>query len=336
MRRKQLAERIAGVVGGLPAVEHAVAYGSAVLTNASFADSSAALDVLVAVSDPVKWHEENMRVNPSHYALQMRMCGAAGVDGLARTVGAATHFNARLADASGRAFKYGVVSVDDCVKDLEVWNHLFVAGRLHKPHETVRACDAVTRAQARNARSAANAALLTLPESFTELEFHRAIVRLSYDGDVRFLFAAEDESKVERIARSNGEGLREAYEDVVRELLDASVVNVRSTGAWSQDVSPETLRGRVNTLPDTVMAMLRNVRGLDASADAAAVAESVCASVGDDPERVGGAVRACVRQIVRASTLRQAVAGLLSTSPLKTIAYVGAKFVKSAQSRTSG
>jgi translocator assembly and maintenance protein 41 len=219
---------------------------------------------------------------------------------------------------------------------LEVWNHLFVAGRLHKPHETVRACDAVTRAQARNARSAGNAALLTLPESFTELEFHRAIVRLSYDGDVRFLFAAEDESKVERIARSNGEGLREAYEDVVRELLDASVVNVRSTGAWSQDVSPETLRGRVKTLPDTVMAMLRNVRRLDASADAAAVAESVCASVGDDPERVGGAVRACVRQIVRASTLRQAVAGLLSTSPLKTIAYVGAKFVKSAQSRTSG
>ncbi len=336
MRRKQLAERIAGVVGGLPAVEHAVAYGSAVLTNASFADSSAALDVLVAVSDPVKWHEENMRVNPSHYALQMRMCGAAGVDGLARTVGAATHFNARLADASGRAFKYGVVSVDDCVNDLEVWNHLFVAGRLHKPHETVRACDAVTRAQARNARSAANAALLTLPESFTELEFHRAIVRLSYDGDVRFLFAAEDESKVERIARSNGEGLREAYEDVVRELLDASVVNVRSTGAWSQDVSPETLRGRVKTLPDTVMAMLRNVRRLDASADAAAVAESVCASVGDDPERVGDVVRACVRQIVRASTLRQAVAGLLSTSPLKTIAYVGAKFVKSAQSRTSG
>ena len=56
----------------------------------------------------------------------------------------------------------------------------------------------------------------------------------------------------------------------------------------------------------------------------------------DDPERVGDAVRACVRQIVRASTLRQAVAGLLSTSPLKTIAYVGAKFVKSAQSRTSG
>ncbi len=336
MRRKQLAERIAGVVGGLPAVEHAVAYGSAVLTNASFADSSAALDVLVAVSDPVKWHEENMRVNPSHYALQMRMCGAAGVDGLARTVGAATHFNARLADASGRAFKYGVVSVDDCVKDLEVWNHLFVAGRLHKPHETVRACDAVTRAQARNARSAANAALLTLPESFTELDFHRAIVRLSYDGDVRFLFAAEDESKVERIARSNGEGLREAYEGVVRELLDASVVNVRSTGAWSQDVSPETLRGRVKTLPDTVMAMLRNVRRLDASADTAAVAESVCASVGDDPERVGDAVRACVRQIVRASTLRQAVAGLLSTSPLKTIAYVGAKFVKSAQSRTSG
>ena len=42
------------------------------------------------------------------------------------------------------------------------------------------------------------------------------------------------------------------------------------------------------------------------------------------PERVGDAVRACVRQIVRASTLRQAVAGLLSTSPLKTIAYVGA------------
>ena len=108
------------------------------------------------------------------------------------------------------------MSVDDCVKDLEVWNHLFVAGRLHKPHETVRACDAVTRGAGQRAAAQRRiAALLTLPESFTELEFHRAIVRLSYDGDVRFLFAAEDESKVERIARSNGEGLREASEDVV-------------------------------------------------------------------------------------------------------------------------
>ena len=79
----------------------------------------------------------------------------------------------------------------------------------YKPHETVRACDAGDAARGEQ-RGSGDAALLTLPESFTELEFHRAIVRLSYDGDVRFLFAAEDESKVERIARSNGEGLREA------------------------------------------------------------------------------------------------------------------------------
>jgi translocator assembly and maintenance protein 41 len=92
-----------------------------------------------------------------------------------------------------------------------------------------------------------------------------------------------------------------------------------STSVWRQDKSPEATRARVDALPSTVATMLR---GVDAD---------------DDAERVGDAVRACLKRIVRASTLRQAVAGLVTTSPMRTLAYVGAKFYKAARSRgTSG
>ena len=306
-------ERIAGVLAALPPVEHALAYGSAVLADASVAGPERALDVLVAVRDPAAWHDANATRNPSHYAWHARLGGGRAIHGAATTLGADAHYNARLRDERGRAYKYGVVDVRDVVDDLERWKHLFVAERMHKPHETARACAAIVNAQARNARSAANAALLTLPETFSELDFHRAIVRLSYDGDVRFAFAAEDGLKIERIARSNGEAMREMYEDVVRELKGVET----SASTWRQDKSPEATRERIDALPATVTTMLNRVE------------------VGDDAERVGDAVRACLRRIVRASTLRQAVAGLLTTSPMKTLAYVGAKFFKAASSRAT-
>ena len=119
--------------------------------------------------------------------------------------------------------------------------------------------------------------------------------------------------KIERIARSNGEAMREMYEDVVRELKGVET----SASTWRQDKSPEATRERIDALPATVTTMLNRVE------------------VGDDAERVGDAVRACLRRIVRASTLRQAVAGLLTTSPTKTLAYVGAKFFKAASSRAT-
>lgn len=333
MSTRTLARRVVDALSNAPECEHVLAYGSAVLRAASVTNTKSALDILCVVENVQEWHETNVHRNPSHYASQMRVIGSQGIVKVSRVVGCGTHYNARLFDARGEPFKYGVASVEDVVRDLERWEYLFVAGRMQKPHETMLTSAAVRDAQRVNVRNAANAALLTLPESFSELDFHRALVRLSYDGDVRFLFAAEDDKKVERIASANGDAMRDMYADTVTELGDALDA---SSSTWWQDKSPSALRARLEALPVTVRAMMsaatrvRVGEGVESSKRWAA---DVCAALSDDQERVGSTTRACLRQIVRTSSLRQAVAGLLGTSPTKTVAYVGAKFYKSARSR---
>ena len=327
MTTTRVTERVRELLGALPRVEHALAYGSVVLRDASVERSERALDVLALVEDPLTWHAANMARNPSHYAPQMRAIGARGVVGVSAGLGCGTHYNARLTDASGRGYKYGVASVEDVVRDLVRWEHLFVAGRMQKPHETVVESAALRAARERNVRNAANAALLALPETFTEFEFHRAVVRLSYDGDIRFLFAAEDEKKIERIARSNGDAMRDMYAEALHEIRAGGDLEASTTN-WSQDKSAAALERRVLSLPAAVLTMIRGEMGLMSVDDA-----TLAAALGGDRARASSLVKACLRRIVRVSSFRQALAGLLSTSPAKTLAYVGAKFSKSARSR---
>ena len=321
-------ERATGVLAALPPVEHAIAYGSAVLADAVAASSSApALDVLLTVRDPVAWHETNMRANPSHYAPQMRLVGARGTDAVSRAVGVGAHYNAALADNRGRGYKYGVVGTSAAVEDLTTWKYLFFAGRMHKPHVTLVASEAMLAAQKENVAFACRAALLLLPETFSELEFIRALVRLSYDGDIRFLFAAEDARKIERIASGNVEETRSMYEETLRVAFrDTVCVSQTLGGTWTQDKSVEVLRSHAAGLPVNVLAGLSSSR-----VDGSSIGDARRSNVAVDAQR--DAVRRRIRDIVRVSSTRQAFAALLSTSPLKAMAYVGAKFVKSAASR---
>lgn len=328
-------ERVSSVLATLPPARHAFAYGSAVLRDASVSNAERALDVVVVVDDAARWHAENMEMNPSHYAGQMRASGARGVDFVSRRLGVGAHYNSRLSDALGRAFKYGVVGKEDLLDDMHTWRHLFVAGRMHKPHFEALGCEEVRRAQALNIRAAARAALLTLPESFSEGEFHRAVVGLSYYGDIRFIFAAEDGKKIERIAAANADEMREMYAEALSERIDIvrlSESSSSSSSSWSQDKSPGAVIGLLADLPPSVLTMLGNAARAPADASPEETATLVSQALKNDSTRVSAAVSVCLRQIVRVSSARQAFAALLSTSPTKTAGYVGAKFFKAASS----
>jgi len=323
-------ERASRALASLPPVNHALAYGSAVLADAVVAAARApALDLLLAVDDPAAWHEMNMRKNPSHYASHVRLAGARAIGAVSRAVGVDAHYNAALADDRGRGYKYGVIATADAVDDLRRWKYLFIAGRMHKPHVTMVASEAVRAAQVANVEFASRAALLTLPETFTELEFVRALVRLSYDGDVRFVFAAEDPQKVERIANGNVAATRSMYSGTLSEAF-GEYVNASAVdgGLWRQDKSANAMRAHIAGLPSNVLARLV-VKGERFGASGR---DDDFASKGD-AERVASAVRQRMREIVRVSSARQAFAALLSTSPLKVLAYLGAKFFKSTASR---
>jgi translocator assembly and maintenance protein 41 len=81
--------------------------------------------------------------------------------------------------------KYGVIQKDRLIQDLSGWNALYVAGRMHKPVKVLVDDNDVRAAQLQNISHAYLAALLLLPEHFTDEDLWRAITAISYEGDVR-------------------------------------------------------------------------------------------------------------------------------------------------------
>lgn len=65
--------------------------------------------------------------------------------------------------------KYGVITEDDLVADLQTWDTLYMAGRLHKPVTTARTTDRVEEARDANLEHAVRVALLLLPGTFSEV-----------------------------------------------------------------------------------------------------------------------------------------------------------------------
>jgi hypothetical protein len=154
------------------------------------------LDLIFAVEDPRAWHAANLAANPSHYSgVSRHLLGPAGVDWVARRVGAAVHFNTLVklqggggggsgggggaggggggdndANNSNAAaasppppalrVKYGVIGTSDLVEDLLTWRHLYVAGRLHKPVAPLTLALPRPSLQGRAAAAAAAASLL--------------------------------------------------------------------------------------------------------------------------------------------------------------------------------
>ncbi|XP_044021417.1 phosphatidate cytidylyltransferase, mitochondrial [Aphidius gifuensis] len=144
------------------------------------------LDLIFVVNNSNKWHAENMTMNPHHYAQPLRLFGPNIISKFQETWGAKLYYNTLIKTNDNRLIKYGVVTEDDIVEDLLDWNFMYLAGRLHKPVEILIEPDdnsQLRTALVQNLQSAVHAALLLLPENFTELDFYKKITGLSYNGD---------------------------------------------------------------------------------------------------------------------------------------------------------
>lgn len=110
--------------------------------------------------------------------------------------------------------KYGVISTKTLRRDLEIWDTLYVSGRLHKPVLGLSCNTALRPALGSNIRSALTFALLQLPPTFTELQLYEQIAGISYSGDPRMSVpGAENPEKVKNIVRGPGvlDGFRRLY-----------------------------------------------------------------------------------------------------------------------------
>lgn len=137
-------------------------------------------------------------------------------------------------EIGSRFWKYGVVGVDQLEEDLTNWNHLFVAGRLQKPtlkldsdyftHKSV----SLEQARGANLRSAIAAALVMMPQNFSELDLYYVIASLSYAGDIRLLLRAENPQKLSNMIYNSTNAVnrfREHFRESLEEFEAAELIH---------------------------------------------------------------------------------------------------------------
>ena len=80
--------------------------------------------------------------------------------------------------------------------------HAYI-GRMQKPVRVIQPYDALDQPIATNLLNATKASLLMLPESFSDFELYTMIASISYRGDFRMTFGAENPRKVKNIVSAS-------------------------------------------------------------------------------------------------------------------------------------
>ncbi|VDL83339.1 unnamed protein product [Nippostrongylus brasiliensis] len=222
----------------LSTIEYAFAYGSGALQQQGENKADKMVDFILSTNDPVQFHAENIKKNPSHYSL-LRYVGPKPLANFQTRIAARVYYNTHVW-VGKRQMKYGVVATEDLNRDLLDWRWLYVSGRLHKPVLDTNVEE--------NRRCALQAALLLLPDSFTLEDLYQKIVSLSYSGDFR-MYVGEDKDKVKKIVRGSMEELSSVYDPF---LANDSKLVVQNKSVL-QDGSTAAIYHRLNLLPSTVL-----------------------------------------------------------------------------------
>ncbi|CAI4225328.1 unnamed protein product [Auanema sp. JU1783] len=241
------------LISGLPlaSIEYAFAYGSGAIQQQDERKEEKMVDFILCTNDPLSFHHDNIKINPSHYSL-IRIAGAKILAGIQTKLGAHVYYNTNVR-VGKRVIKYGVIGTECLKQDLLDWRWLYVAGRLHKPVvDVITPTDQIAENVTQNRRSALQAALLLLPDVFPLYDLFQNITKLSYSGDFRMMIA-EDRNKIKKIVDGSYEEFQKVYEPLLAE--DARLV--LQNGKVLQDVSGTAIYHRLNLLPSTVLGKIQ-------------------------------------------------------------------------------
>jgi mitochondrial translocator assembly and maintenance protein 41 len=266
----------------------AFGYGSGVLSQHStgndkdvfVVDPTKMIDVILVVQNAQRFHENNIQRNPHHYHRALLVSPFMFFKSnerirLSKQAAICTHLQCATLPTNpwlknpGLYFhllenepklKYGIVQVDDLLKDLQDWSYLYLAGRMHKPivpipldeyhrplgssRVDVNASSAllVREAQEEQNLPAAFATALLYRwynddlsnrsganvNSFPDVDLYRRIVGLSYSGDPR-LGAFEDPKKVQNIVQSQYSKFIALYQPFAQTLVREGFLSITST-----------------------------------------------------------------------------------------------------------
>lgn len=306
-----------------PGISLAFAYGSGIFKQKGNVSPKNMLDFVFVLENSHQWHRENLKLHLNHYSFVGRL-GFNSVVSLQDKFGAGMYYNT-LVSMEGKLIKYGTISRENFLLDLNNWQWLYLSGRLHKPVKILQRLndDDVLSALKGNVNSAVTAALLSLPEYFTEEELFLSIAGLSFAGDFRMV-VGENKNKVQNIVGSNIEPFRSLYRPV---LLNSSQLHFNSSSCkYHQNLESSVTFSQLKALPRNLQQKV--VKGLVGRETDPTLIEEALVKASRDRFNCSQLVRKGIASIVRSSSITQSVKGILTAGGHKTLMYSAQKITK--------
>ncbi|EME28552.1 uncharacterized protein Gasu_39300 [Galdieria sulphuraria] len=347
-------ERVRRALETLPPVKFAFAYGSGAIPQIGSYKEATMLDLILVLEDSFEWHRENMKKNPSHYAFIPKLVGPKLTSSVQTCkVGVPVLYNT-LVPFQGGLMKYGCVGFSDLLEDLQSWKYLFLAGRLHKPVRMFVPskslnCDPRTgetfdvdlaemnQALMDNLEAALSAAIILLPVEFTEASLFQKISQLSYYGDIRFTFSAENPHKISNIVSANLLSFRNLYNEALSSLLGDHLLRVHCSSGngrhvyVKQDNHSSSLLGLLQRIPSHFVKRCycsMSTSSQDICPDKLYVEEARKTISQFGTRTCQDILKKTFKNTVRNSSIGQAFKGLFSAGPLRSCVYLLKKWQK--------
>lgn len=220
-----IAQRFAGV-------DCTLGYGSGVFDQEGYAKrAKPQIDMIHVVNNADAFHSANLQRYGGHYS-GLKYAGGVATILAVQLWGGGVYFNPYVAMKSGGAthlVKYGVATMETCLRDLCQWDTLYLAGRMQKPVRYLQQTDSrVEFANQYNLHSALTLALLLAPSRFDETYLYETIALISYMGDPRMAMGGENPKKVQNIVRKQFKLFRQLYAPLLTYMLERRTIGCRS------------------------------------------------------------------------------------------------------------
>lgn len=298
---------------------YAFAYGSGVKKQAGYDDRAqkdAMIDLVLCIDNAYEFHKENLKLNARDYSF-MRFFGPRFIEEY-QGYAAGVYCNTLIPIDKNITIKYGVIRTQDLCDDLIEWRHLYIAGRLHKPVETlIEPKNAELKMNIiKNQECALRTALLMLPQEFSYFELFHAIANISYYMDFRMVIG-EKKDKVKNIVEPQIDTFLKMYAPNLKNMSDIVRIPDISKAIdkkLEQDKSSATTLKHLESLPTRCHVMLREMNEpLERLAHASHCGEIVKGAIGN---------------INWESSVTQSFKNIPTAGLLKSIRYGTRKFLK--------
>ena len=306
MENLDVVERIKKFVGTLPKTISVKAYGSSIAYQAGYkATEKKQVDLIVIVDDIKRFYEENLKLNKYMYGLTPRLYFRHAKEKSLKK-GAGICYTADIPYGID-SFKMGVIEKEDVLDDLLNWKTYYIAGRFQKEMKTIQEDKEIEEANEINKRNALTIALILLEdENPTLMKLYETICSLSYMGDSRKNFKAEDPRKVQKLAS----GSKEHFDREYTAKTDLFTVNKDDTIT----IDYKKVLKRIEELPENLKIK---------------IADSIDGRLSEEklPE-IRRAIVEYLTTIIKKSSMAQTLKGVKTTGLYKSLKYAIAKLKK--------